>query len=194
MGQLGVAADRSRANRGQTTDTAAGAELRDFVESVAMGLKQGRPSIPLCSASARQADVDSVMPLAMMIRRDALPERHNAAMPEPSPKDIPAQQTPYGSVWTWDENVSENQKNLATFLKKLAEDASLQERIKQVQSQQEVIDIAQSYGIDFTVDTLESRAQTLPHIQEDELSEVRWGRWGEGPESRRWAMNVWIKL
>ena len=159
-----------------------------------MGLKQGRPSIPLCSASARQADVDSVMPLAMMIRRDALPERHNAAMPEPSPKDIPAQQTPYGSVWTWDENVSENQKNLATFLKKLAEDASLQERIKQVQSQQEVIDIAQSYGIDFTVDTLESRAQTLPHIQEDELSEVRWGRWGDSPETRRWAMNVWIKL
>ena len=115
-------------------------------------------------------------------------------MPEPSPKDIPAQQTPYGSVWTWDENVSENQKNLATFLKKLAEDASLQERIKQVQSQQEVIDIAQSYGIDFTVDTLESRAQTLPHIQEEELSEVRWGRWGDSPETRRCAMNVWIKL
>ena len=72
------------------------------------------------------------MPLSMMIGRDALPERENAAMSEPSPKDIPAQQTPYGSVWTWDENVSENQKNLATFLKKLAEDASLQERIKQV--------------------------------------------------------------
>ena len=87
-----------------------------------MGLKQGRPSIPLCSASARQADVDSVMPLSMMIGRDALPERDNAAMPEPSPKDIPAQQTPYGSVWTWHENISENQKNLATFLKKLAED------------------------------------------------------------------------
>ena len=57
-----------------------------------------------------------------------------------------------------------------------------------------MIDIAQSYGIDFTVDTLESRAQTLPHIQEDELSEVRWGRWGDSPETRRWAMNVWIKL
>ena len=76
MGQLGVAADRSRTNRGQTTDTAAGTEPRDFVESVAMGLKQGRTSIPLCSASARQADVDSLKPLSMMIGRDALPERN----------------------------------------------------------------------------------------------------------------------
>lgn len=115
-------------------------------------------------------------------------------MSQPSPRDIPAQSTPYGSVWTWDENNSENQKNLATFLKKLAGDSDLQEKIKLVQSQQEVIDIAKEHGINFTVDTLESRAQTLPHINEDELSEVKWGRWGDSDATRRWAMNVWIKL
>ena len=111
-----------------------------------------------------------------------------------TPPDIPAKATPYGSVWTWDENHSENQRNLATFLQKLASDSELQEKIKKVQSQQEVIDIAKNYGIDFTVETLEARAQTLPHICEDELDSVRWGRWGDSPETRRWAMNVWIKL
>lgn len=67
-------------------------------------------------------------------------------------------------------------------------------KIKKVRSQQEVIDIAKNYGIDFTVETLEARAQTLPHICEDELNSVRWGRWGDSPETRRWAMNVWVKL
>ena len=65
---------------------------------------------------------------------------------------------------------------------------------KRSRVRQEVIDIAKDYGINFTVETLEARAQTLPHIQEDELNTVRWGRWGDSPETRRWAMNVWIKL
>ena len=108
--------------------------------------------------------------------------------------DIPAKDTSYGKVWTWDENNSDNQKNLATFLQKLASDSDLQEKIQKVQSQQEVIDIAKDYGINFTVETLEARAQTLPHIREDELTNVKWGRWGDSPETRRWAMNVWIKL
>ena len=111
-----------------------------------------------------------------------------------TPSDIPAKATPYGSVWTWDENQSENQKNLAAFLQKLASDSDLQEKIKKVESQQEVIDIAKENGINFTVETLEARAQTLPHIREDELNTVKWGRWGDVPETRRWAMNVWIKL
>ena len=111
-----------------------------------------------------------------------------------TPSDIPAKATPYGSVWTWDENQSENQKHLAAFLQKLASDSTLQEKIKKVESQQEVIDIAKDHGINFTVETLEARAQTLPHIHEDELNTVKWGRWGDSPETRRWAMNVWIKL
>ena len=108
--------------------------------------------------------------------------------------DIPAKATPYGSVWTWDENRNENQKDLATFLQKIVSDSELQEKIKTVKSQQEVIDIAKNYGADFTVETLEARAQTLPHICEDELNSMRWGHWGYSPETRRWAMNVCFKF
>ena len=115
-------------------------------------------------------------------------------MSVPTSSDISAKDTSYGTVWTWDENNCDNQKNLATFLQKLASDSDLQETIQKVQSQQEVIDIAKDYGINFTVETLEARAQTLPHIREDELTNVKWGRWGDSPETRRCAMNVWIKL
>ena len=109
-------------------------------------------------------------------------------------EDIPCKETSYGKVFTWDEHRSKPQSNLAEFLKKLASDAELQERIKNVHSQQEVIDIAAESGIDFTVDTLEARARTLPHVGEDTLEEVRWARWGQSEETRRWAMNVWVKL
>ena len=112
----------------------------------------------------------------------------------PDNVDLPSTSTAYGEVWTWDEGRSENQQNLATFLKKLASDNELQEKIKAVQSQQEVIDIAKSYGINFTVDTLEARANTLPFVHEDDLADVKWARWGNDSSSRRWAMNVWIKL
>ena len=108
--------------------------------------------------------------------------------------DLPPTSTAYGQVWTWDEGRSENQQNLAAFLKKLASDGELQEKIKAVQSQQEVIDIAKTYGIDFTVDTLEARAQTLPFVRDQELDEVKWARWGQDQSSRRWAMNIWIRL
>ena len=111
-----------------------------------------------------------------------------------SSEDLPSKETAYGKVFTWDENRSKPQSNLAEFLKKLASDVELQERIKNVQSQQEVIDIAAEFGIDFTVETLEARARTLPHVGEDTLEEVRWARWGQSEEGRRWAMNVWVKL
>ena len=109
-------------------------------------------------------------------------------------QDLPCTETAYGTVFTWDEHRSKPQSNLAEFLKKLATDGELQERVKKVQSQQEVIDIAAEFGIDFTVDTLEARARTLPHVAEDTLEEVRWARWGESKEDRRWAMNVWVRL
>ena len=108
--------------------------------------------------------------------------------------DLPSTDTVYGKAFTWDEKRSIPQSNLAEFLNKLACDTELQEKIKNVQSQQEVIDIASEYGMDFTVDTLESRARTLPHIDEDSLQAVRWARWGESKDDRRWAMNIWIKL
>ena len=111
----------------------------------------------------------------------------------PTATDLPST-TAYGEVWTWDEGRSENQQNLAAFLKQLATDGELQEQIKAVKSQQEVIDIAKKHGINFTVDTLEARARTLPFVDNKELEEVKWARWGEDNSSRRWAMNVWIKL
>ena len=113
---------------------------------------------------------------------------------QPTGVDLPPTSTAYGEVWTWDEGRSENQQNLAAFLKKLASDVELQQKIKAVQSQQEVIDIAKTYGIDFTVDTLEARAQTLPFVHDQELDEVKWARWGKDQSSRRWAMNIWIRL
>ena len=58
----------------------------------------------------------------------------------------------------------------------------------------QLLDIAAESGIDFTVDTLEARARTLPHVGEDTLEEARWARWGQSEEGRRWAMNVWVKL
>ena len=112
----------------------------------------------------------------------------------PTAVDLPSTSTAYGEVWTWDEGRSENQQNLATFLKKLASDNDLQEKIKAVQSQQEVIDIAKTYGIDFTVDTLEARAKTLPFVDEQDLDQVKWARWGNDHSSRRWAMNIWVRL
>ena len=42
------------------------------------------------------------------------------------------------------------------------------------QSQHEVIDIAKTYGIDSTVDTLEARAKTLPFVDEQDLDQVKW--------------------
>lgn len=118
----------------------------------------------------------------------------NQVLGDASSQDLPRRETAYGTVFTWDEHRSKPQRNLAEFLKKLASDTELQERIKNVQSQQEVIDIAAESGIDFTVDTLEARARTLPHVGEDTLQEVRWARWGKSKDDRRWAMNVWIKL
>ena len=112
----------------------------------------------------------------------------------PTATDLPSTTTAYGEVWTWDEGRSENQQNLAAFLKQLATDGELQEQIKAVKSQQEVIDIAKKHGINFTVDTLEARARTLPFVDNKELEEVKWARWGEDNSSRRWEMNVWIKL
>ena len=49
-------------------------------------------------------------------------------------QDLPCTETAYGTVFTWDEHRSKPQSNLAEFLKKLATDGELQERVKDTTS------------------------------------------------------------
>ena len=103
------------------------------------------------------------------------------------------QDTYYGKAWTWDPNASETQKNLENFLKLLAKDLILQQRVSGVNSREEVVVLGKEYGFEFNTETLESRTKTLKILSEDDLNSYSWGRWGEDG-AQRWALLNWKKL
>jgi predicted ribosomally synthesized peptide with nif11-like leader len=103
------------------------------------------------------------------------------------------QDTYYGKAWTWDPNASEPQKNLESFLKLLAKDLILQQRVSGVNSREDVVVLGKEYGFDFNEETLQSRTKTLEVLSENDLNSYLWGRWGEDG-SQRWALLSWKKL
>ena len=103
------------------------------------------------------------------------------------------QHTCYGKAWTWDPNASEPQKNLESFLKLLAKDLILQQRVSGVNSREEVVILGKEYGFEFNVETLQSRTKTLEVLSDNDLNSYSWGRWGEDG-AQRWALLSWKKL
>ena len=87
----------------------------------------------------------------------------------------------------------ETQKNFENFLKLLAKDLILQQRVSGVNSREEVVTLGKEYGFEFNVETLESRTKTLEILSENDLNSYSWGRWGEDG-AQRWALLNWKKL
>lgn len=110
-----------------------------------------------------------------------------------SKNDKLPQDTYYGKAWTWDPNASEPQKSLDGFLKLLAEDPILQQKVCGANSREEVVQLGKEYGFEFNVETLESRTKTLEVLSEDDLNTYSWARWGEDG-AQRWALLNWKKL
>jgi len=101
--------------------------------------------------------------------------------------------TYYGKAWSLYTNASETQKSFESFLKLLAKDLILQQRVSGVNSKEEVVIIGKEYGFEFSVNTLESRTKTLDILSDDELNTYSWGRWG-ADGAQRWALLNWKKL
>jgi len=108
-------------------------------------------------------------------------------------KSNESSETYYGKAFTWDPNDSEEQSQLNSFLKNLADSEELQDCVSKVNSRAELIELGKSLGFNFSEATLESRTETLQILSEDEITKYSWGRWGEDG-SKRWALLKWKKL